>query len=1107
MTKECCHCHALKWDKESKGLCCCNGKVKLELLRAPEEPLYSLFNGEHPDSNHFLTNIRSYNSCFQMTSFGANVTAMPGFMPTFRVQGQVYHQIGSLLPVDDQPPRFLQIYFIGDERAQAERRRVITPLVRLEVIEHLQTLLHRNNSYVQSLLSAMEMVPQDQDWRIVIRADGRPPGEHERRYNPPAADEVAIAIVGQDFHRRDIVLQQRDHGLQRISAIHRSYDALQYPLLFSLGEDGYNISVFQVDAHGMPTNSIVSCMNFYAYRMMVRSNEFNHLLRGGRLLLQYQVDMFAKMETERLNYLRHSQQRLRAAAYTNLRDAVASDGSAVDVGQRIILPSSHTGSNRYFHERQQDAMTYVSVYGRPDLFITLTCNPKWREIQESLFERQSAHDRHDIIARVFHQKVDKLIDVLDKEKLFGPVRAYTSTVEWQKRGLPHIHLLLFLTERPRPADIDSLISAELPDPETDQGLFDIVKRSMIHGPCGVLNPNSPCMREGRCQKRYPKSMVPETIHGEDSYPQYRRRTVAQGGHAASLPVRGQETTIDNRWVVPHSPILLKMFDAHINVEFCHSVKAIKYICKYIHKGSDQAVFAVANDEILEYQNGRYVSSNEACWRLFGYAIHKHYPPVIQLAVHLENGQRVYFDENNMLERAQQPPRTTLTSFFEICSTDEFAHTLYYKDMPHYYTLSSNRWLRRKRGDPVDGIPGVFRANALGRIYVVHPRHFECYYLRILLNHVIGPRSFQELRSVDGEVQATYREACFKRGLLEDDAHWNSALEEAGLTQSPARLRYLFSIMITVCDLANPMELWERHRDNMCDDILRRYRITDPEANYSDQIYNEGLLLIDSKVRELTGRTVNEYGLPSPVPREHDALNAPNDIARELNYDHAQLAQMVEANVETLVEDQARVYNHVANLIERNEGGIVFLDAPGGTGKTYLLNLLLAKVRRDGDIALAVASSGIAATLLDGGKTAHSMFRLPLNTDMNENPVCNIAQGTIRAELLTRCRLIVWDECTMSHKFMFEALNRTLCDIRNIEDVMGGVLVILAGDFRQTLPVVPNGTPADELRACLKSSNLWIHIHTMKLRTNMRVHLHGDHTAGEFSEVLLSIGDG
>lgn len=195
----------------------------------------------------------------------------------------------------------------------------------------------------------------------------------------------------------------------------------------------------------------------------------------------------------------------------------------------------------------------------------------------------------------------------------------------------------------------------------------------------------------------------------------------------------------------------------------------------------------------------------------------------------------------------------------------------------------------------------------------------------------------------------------------------------------------------------------------------------------------------------------------------------------------------------------RIYN--------GEGGLFFLDAPGGTGKTFLLNLLLAQIRKDKGIAVAVASSGIAATLLDGGRTAHSVLKLPLNLHHEEIPVCNITKNSDRGRMLQQCKLLVWDECTMSHKKAIEALNRTLKDIRSNPSLMGGMVVLLAGDFRQTLPVITRGTPADEINACLKASTLWVHVKKFCLTKNMRVQLHNDTQSGQYAAALLKIGEG
>jgi hypothetical protein len=223
----------------------------------------------------------------------------------------------------------------------------------------------------------------------------------------------------------------------------------------------------------------------------------------------------------------------------------------------------------------------------------------------------------------------------------------------------------------------SIISAELPNREEDPVLFEIITKHMVHGPCGQINPNSSCMVDIKCTKKYPRELLQETLTGDDGYPQYRRRKPEDGGHTFNLKLRNnsqnREIEIDNKWIVPYTPLLSKMFKAHINVEYCNSVKSIKYICKYVNKGSDMAVFGLKSenrtDEITQYQMGRYVSSNEAVWRILNFSIHDRHPTVVHLSVHLENGQRVYFTAENYQERAAEPPNITLTAFFRLGQQD------------------------------------------------------------------------------------------------------------------------------------------------------------------------------------------------------------------------------------------------------------------------------------------------------------------------------------------------------------------------------------------------------------------------------------------------------
>jgi hypothetical protein len=1120
MTKVCSHCTALKWPGETPGMCCSGGKVKLPPLRSPPEPLESLMSGKAPESKHFLDNIRKYNSCFQMTSFGTSQKVVDsGFMPTFRVQGQVYHRVGSLLPSLNEEHKFLQIYFMGDDRREVQQRCKNMPGVREDIVKKLQQMVHEHNPYVQSFKTALQRMPSDQ-LKVIIRADKKPAGEHARRFNEPVTNEVAIVIAGNEFEKRDIVLEKQSGQLQRVSEIHRSYDALQYPLIFWEGEDGYDISIAQTN----PTTGLaierkkVSAMNFYAYRIMMRFGAVNHILCCRQLFHQFVVDMYAKIESERLSFLRYNQKTLRVDEYIHLKDAIANDGNASNLGQLVILPSTFTGSPRHMHEYTQDAMTYVRNYGRPDLFVTFTCNPKWEEIQQELLFGQAASDRHDLLARVFRQKLIKLINIVTKSQVFGSVRCWMYSIEWQKRGLPHAHILIWLKDKIKSDQIDSVISAELPDPQRDPRLFEIIIKNMIHGPCGAINPQSPCMENQKCTKRYPRQLLRDTETGDDGYPLYRRRSREDGGIKTNIKMRInnsiQEIEIDNKWVVPYCPLLSRLFQAHINVEYCNSVKSIKYICKYVNKGSDQAVFGLdrdgtAVDEIKQYQLGRYISSNEAVWRILDFPIHERYPTVVHLAVHLENGQRVYFTEDNVRERVNEPPRTTLTAFFLLCQQDDFAKTLLYCDVPKYYTwdASGKVFKRRVQGTAVVSYPNVRETDALGRVYTVHPNNFECFFLRLLLHTIRGPTSFEALRTVNDRVCATFREACQLHGLLEDDNQWHATMSEAATAQSPAILRNLFALILITCGPSDPKQLWESYKESLTEDILREARRQNPAMNldYTPDMFNQVLLILEDKILQMGGKNLEKYQLPTPQRNLGNRLSS--EMLRETSYDVKELNAYVAANEPLLVSDQRAAYNAILCLIQKKAGGIIFLDAPGGTGKTYVINLLLAKIRKESNIAIAVASSGIAATLLQGGRTAHSTLKLPFVFMHDEHHLCSIRKGTGEAKILEVCELIVWDECTMAHRYALEALNNTLQDLRGNGKNMGGVVVLLAGDFRQTLPVIQKGTMADELKACLKSSYLWRHVKPLKLSTNMRVHLQGDVSAGQFAEQLLAIGNG
>jgi hypothetical protein len=380
----------------------------------------------------------------------------------------------------------------------------------------------------------------------------------------------------------------------------------------------------------------------------------------------------------------------------------AGENRASEVGKRIVLPHTFQGGDHDMQQRFLNAMAIVQRLGKPDYFITMTCNPYWEEITNNLLPGQTPQDRPELVTRVYMAKLRDMKDLLIKKAYFGQVAGYVHVTEFQKRGLPHEHILLIMNldnKLTSPDAYDKVICAEIPEKDKYHVLHNLVIKHMLHGPCGVLNKKCPCMVNEECRFRYPRQFCAATQQGKDSYPLYRRRDDGR-----CVKVRG--CVLDNRWVVPYNPGLLMRYNCHINVEACSSIKAIKYMCKYVYKGHDRASFSVdpahkedgVINEIRQYRDARYISPPEAVHRILGFPLFGVNPSVLQLQCHLPGMQSVIIDETAKLQDIVNEPTssmTTLTEYFTKNRADSFARTLLYKDFPEYYRWihGSKRWQR------------------------------------------------------------------------------------------------------------------------------------------------------------------------------------------------------------------------------------------------------------------------------------------------------------------------------------------------------------------------------------------------------------------------------
>ncbi|AQK41222.1 hypothetical protein ZEAMMB73_Zm00001d024457 [Zea mays] len=428
------------------------------------------------------------------------------------------------------------------------------------VMTKLANLL-RENPYAETFRSIGQYGNID-EYRIDLNTDYK---LDQRTFNTPTSSEVAaVWVEGTELHRqfeRGVTLYGNDNAFYSIKPHHGCYDPLAYPLFFPIGELGWHSGIPKVgvntaridgrqsiDSDNLDSNGqlYVTMREYYCYKFQMRREIFNTVLHGQRLFQQFAVDTYIKLETTRLNYILFNQSRIRADLYQGLMDSVyAGEHRASALGKLWVLPASFIDGPRDMRRRYMDAFALVQKY-------------------------------------VFKAKLDNLKHQLFKKHILGVVASHVYVIEFQKRGLPHAHFLLIMQTGNKltvPDQYDTVISAELPDKNRFPELFDMVVKHMMHGPCGHLNMQNTCMKNGSCKCHYPRLFGETTLQGKDSYPIYRRRDDGQ-----KVRVRGHD--LDNRWVVPYNPTLLRMYDYHINVEVCSSIKAMKYIYKYIHKGHD-----------------------------------------------------------------------------------------------------------------------------------------------------------------------------------------------------------------------------------------------------------------------------------------------------------------------------------------------------------------------------------------------------------------------------------------------------------------------------------------------------------------------------------------
>lgn len=1096
--------------------------------------MQELFDPGHKFHKNFLTNIRKINSNYACASLqsvkrtGNNdeVSGRVHFSngpDIYKIQGVLYHRQNIIaVPNMNEFPTNGQLFFVDTEEAYKERIKQLnfekpnrSGQINTELIAIIDEVINECYPYAKAYKMMKEIIAEEEKFSLengtvlkdvkLLFSLKKEYEKEKHRYNVPVSNEVCAVVVTDcdgNIPPAYVVIHHRgDKSLIVLPHFNKDVEPMSYPMFNVYGNPGWHTELKSISGKKITQNQ------YFRYRLFEMDNtKFIPHFYAGKLFQQWLVDSYVKVECERLQFIRNKQVELKAFKYSALKKFIESkaENSHAKIGRTVILPTSYSGGPRNREQAYLDAMAIVAETNRPHLFVTITCNPNDEDIARALKPGQLASDNPVIVVRVFRLKLREFCQDIIKRNYFGRVIGYTYSVEFQKRDLPHAHILIILAKNyySTPNEINQIICAQLPSEFENPLLYHRVRTLMLHGPCqretnkGVKYGVCWDYEHNKCSKKFPKEFREFTEMNENGYPFYARPD--DGRIAKKNP---NDVALDNRYVIPYNADFLLKYNCHINVELVASIDAVKYIYKYIFKGYDKALVmfvtednekVILYDEIDSHLNARYVGPMEGAWRLLNYELHEHSHSIEKLPIHLENEQDVFcnienddgmdFDEVEDLLNKE----TKLIAYFkynEMHHTEKDFVPYTYKEFPKYFRWINKQsvWQKRKNFGKKLGV--------IGRLHMVDPRYVELYHLRILAYNVKGAKSFVDMRNYDGKIYSSYKEACLARGLIRNDTECYDCIREASIFKFPKALRDLFVTVLLYCNPLKPELLWDEFKNELTYDY-RQIFIDDDMRN------KKGLIELE-KLLYQHGKSLNDFPTMPQLDFSVDFFDEAEVYDFEVEF------ETFNSYYKQMNEEQKKVVDFVIHTLNDVEGvhSPVFIDGPGGTGKTFVFMALYHYCRAKLKKIENMAFSGIAATMLKKGCTVHTAFKLPLN--LNRYSRSNIEKNSTEGNFHKNTNLIIWDELPMAPKHALNAVDLKLREIMNQELPFGNKAVVAGGDFRQLLPVVEGATDNEIIDSTVKSSPLWKEFKVFHLTENMRVGKNEKH----FASWLLNLGDG